>query len=366
MTSIENLKKSVGDEKALRRFDSGKILNRANLPRVAEWVRGENTPPIVVEIDPTNRCAGKCPWCAGGRGESKEEKRADLPNLGDIIDQLVDFGCKAAIFTGGGEPLLNKETTSAIVKAKKSGLEVGLITSALVPISEEDAIDLVNHCDFIRVSLDASSPEEYQYSHGLGKNALDLVINNIILLGRTKIENQISDSRCSLGVGFLTNKETLPGMYPTTLLCSQIQGVDFIQFRPYHYDLTPIDKQLEDCRSLERSDFHILSSAQKYERMKEKTPHHLYKMCYAQQFATVISATGEIFICCHMRGNMSYSIGNIKHSSLEQIWDSERRQEILKSVPEQCYADCIPFCRGDDINRTIEGVMQENKHAHFL
>ena len=94
-------------------FISDKILSANHIGRVANWVSGENVGPITVEMDMTNRCNSRCPGCAGGR-----ENQESLSNPKSLIDQLVGMGTRGLIFSGGGEPLLDKRTTETINYAK--------------------------------------------------------------------------------------------------------------------------------------------------------------------------------------------------------------------------------------------------------
>src|SRR3989338_2106152 len=87
----------------VRQFSSDKILK--HLDRVNAWLRGENPPPITVELDMTNLCNHKCPECSGWYFQSRNHN--SLPNdlAEDIIKQLAKAKIRGLIFTGGGEPL---------------------------------------------------------------------------------------------------------------------------------------------------------------------------------------------------------------------------------------------------------------------
>jgi len=82
------------------------------------------------------------------------------------IEQLKDYGVKAVTFSGGGEPLMNRDTETAIVHARAIGLDVGLITNGqyMAPGGLADVI--VGHCTWVRVSLSATTPKAPKGSEG--------------------------------------------------------------------------------------------------------------------------------------------------------------------------------------------------------
>ena len=90
----------------------------------------------------------------------------------NIIDQIVDFGVRSITFTGGGEPLTNKNIDDAIEYASDVGLNIGLVTNG--GLLNNEINQSVNHCcRFIRVSIDAGTVETHHKLHGT-KNKFEL------------------------------------------------------------------------------------------------------------------------------------------------------------------------------------------------
>lgn len=332
-------------------FSSNKILK--HLDRVLPWLKGENVYPITVEIDLTDRCNNKCPGCVGGRTGSE-----DLKNPFLIIDQLVEAGVKALTFTGGGEPMLHKQVLETVEYAKKKGLDVGFISNGLALTPEACRI-IVKNCVWTRISLDASNPKEYKITHGLDSISFNKTIDKIRMLVNAKKRTK---SNCTIGVGYLTKKELLEGMLPATKLCKKLR-VDYIQFRPFHWDTTPIDKQLKKCKKLETKSFMVLYSKHKYDSMTEPDLGRSYKICYGHQVTSVVCANGDMTICCHTRGDKKFVIGNLYKNSFKEIWNSEQRQKAIKRIDLK---KCIPFCRCDTFNQVLWNLKQPTEHENFL
>lgn len=300
----------------VRIFSSDKILK--HLDRVTLWLKGENVPPITMELDLTNRCNHHCPGCIGGRTGAQ-----DLKNPLKIIDQIASFGVKAVTFTGGGEPLLHPQVLDSVKWAKKKGLDVGFITNGSL-LNEENSEVLVKNCVWVRVSLDASNPKEFGDTHGLDADVFYQVVKNIGLLAQTK---KGLKTKCIVGVGYLTNQKMLKGMLPATRLCKKL-GVDYLQFRSFHWDFTDISKELKKCKKLETKDFLVLYSKHKYEWMKDPNLGRDYQECYGHQFASVICADGNMTLCCHTRGDKKFTLGNLYQHSIKEIWSSKKRQHV--------------------------------------
>jgi len=332
-------------------FSSDKILNYKHIGRVAEWIAGKNVAPITVELDMCNNCNHKCRACVGGR-TNKEHLREPFK----IVEQLAKIGCKGIAITGGGESLIDKRTPDVIEYIKKLGMDAALITNGSI-LREPEKI--LRNCTWLRVSLDASNPYEYKYTHGMSPKAYNIVIENIKMLVKIKRENKFE---CTIGVGFTTNEETLGGMLSFTKLCKDI-GVDYVQFRPYHNDRTLIYNELIDCIRLEDDKFKVLYSKHKYDSMKRNDYGRYYKKCYGINFVTTIMATGDVSVCCHTRGITKYTIGNLNENTFEEIWNSQKRQDVINSID---FKDCPPLCRCNPMNQYLYDILQGREHINYL
>ena len=67
-----------------------------------------------------------------------------------------------------------------------------------------------------------------------------------------------------------------------------------------------------------------------------------YKRCRIHHFLCEINADGSVRICCHMKYNSKYIIGNINEQSFADIWKSERRQQVYNNID---FKDCAQPCK---------------------
>jgi MoaA/NifB/PqqE/SkfB family radical SAM enzyme len=357
------MKKKYLIEQDVKQFSADKILK--HLDRVAEWQKTGDTFPVTVEIDLTNVCNNKCPRCFGFFGNDKSSM--DRESARSIIKQIREMGGRGLTFTGGGEPTCNPHLAEAIQYAKDLGFDVALITNGL-SLSEEDARTCVNCCTWLRVSLDAGSPEIYTRTHGMDGKAFERTVENTRMLVRLKRETK---SDCTIGVGYLTDNGLGEDMYRCTRLCKEI-GVDYIQFRPFlrRYGEEEIDYDFEDvlpwiakCSGLAGDGFDVLFSKHKYDCMQEGDTGRNYGICYGHYFATTIGADQKVYICCHMRGVEKYCLGDLRKNTLKEIWNSEQRKRAYSNID---FRDCPPLCRCNTFNQVLWNIAQNVNHKNFL
>ncbi|MBL7130479.1 MAG: SPASM domain-containing protein [Candidatus Omnitrophica bacterium] len=97
--------------------------------------------------------------------------------------------------------------------------------------------------------------------------------------------------------------------------------------------------------------------------MKEKNYGRNYQKCYGHQFTAVIAADSRVYICCHMRGNEKYCIGDLRRNSFEEVWNSKKRKEVVAGID---FNDCIPLCRDNTFNQILWNIKEPREHINFL
>jgi MoaA/NifB/PqqE/SkfB family radical SAM enzyme len=348
----------------VRQFSSDKILK--HLDRVSGWLSGGNPAPITVELDMTNLCNHRCPECVVNYFRSADSRYLSRKLAMGIIRQLAQNKARGLIFTGGGEPLCNPYTVEAVELARSKGLDIGFITNAGL-LNATSAESIIKNCTWVRVSLDAASTKVFELMHGMDGDEFNKVIEKIELLSRIKKKLK---SDCTIGVGFLTSDHSVQDMVKSAGLCKRL-GVDYLQFRPmqihrggkFDYHWTDVEDNIAECLQYSGEGFQVLYSQHKYEMSKDPQYGRYYHKCYGQQFATVISASAKMYICCHLRGYDKYCIGDLGKNSFRQIWNSKRRKEVINKID---FRDCIPLCRDNTFNQILWNIKQPREHANFL
>jgi len=347
-------------------FSSSKILK--HIDRICEWQKKGVSRPITYELDMTNVCNSKCHFCFGFFNQKNNQVSISLKEAKNILNQIKKFGGKAVTFTGGGDPLCNKDTVKAIVYAKKLGLNVGFITNGIL-LNKDNIKDVVNNCVWIRVSLDAASKEVYNKTHCMNSNVFESVLSNIKMLVK---EKKTQKSNITIGVGFLTYDRTIDEIVDFAKLSSQL-GVDYAQYRPLlkryiekEFNAKNQDvviNRIKEANKYSTKSFSVVSSVHKYEVIASKDYKRQYDVCYGHNFATVISADQKMYLCCHMRGLKKYCIGDLKKNTLKEIWYSEHRKKVFENID---FKDCPLLCRCDSFNTILFNMSKTVNHENFL
>ncbi|KYK25100.1 hypothetical protein AYK26_02805 [Euryarchaeota archaeon SM23-78] len=334
------------------------ILSRSKIyahpERLTQWMKTGKTLPITAEIDPTNKCNYNCKYCAGNKIPSQAELTYN--QMKTIIDKISPF-IKGILFTGGGEPLINPETTKAISYAHKKNIDVGLVTngSLLHTVNQKQ---LLSDCEWIRIGIDAANQETYAKRKNIPKENYQKVWNNISELVKTRNKHNLE---CTIGVAYLTENEEKRELEAFTRLARDYK-VDYVQFRPYHHVNNNLIKVIKELKQLKTDKFKVLYSREKYKREKFD-----YKQAFGDEFRFVISATGDVYPDCFTRGLAGFSYGNLLKQSFEGIWSSEKRKRILESKLQQ--ENCPPQCKHDELNQLlwlINRSKEEAEHKNFV
>jgi len=340
-------------------LSSDKILH--HLPKVVAWLNDRNPFVITIELDATNICNHKCPGCCGFAVPDKES--LSIVEMKSVISEVQMLGGKGIIFTGGGEPLCNVDTVEAIKYADLCGLDVGLITNGGL-LHKSDMNTLLDCCKWIRISLDAGSERMHKRTHG--SSDFKRILMSVDKL--TGIKND-DNYKCTIGTAYLTGLGTDALEDMMNFVNTSISlGVDYAQFRPFLsygkqdlHKFKPID--FEPLIGKSNNTTSIITSEYKYNLIFSENIEKRYKVCYGQQFATVVCANGDVTICCHTRGNKNMTIGSIKDNGLNHIWNSKKRREVVNSIDLD---RCPDLCRCDPFNEILWNIKEDCRHVNFL
>ena len=333
-------------------FSPDKIF--AHSERIDQWLKKGFSRPVTFELDITNLCNNQCPGCFGFyKALSGEIMKFD--EIEDILRQIAKFGGKAVTFTGGGEPLTHPHFIQALELAKSLGLDCALISNGLA-LNEKIADAILKNCSWTRISLDASEPESYRKTHGMGWQAYAKVLANISMLAERKRK---LESKCTVGVGFLTHSGADHNIYDFAALCKKL-GVDYAQYRPIlsrhgekrldYSSKTVLCEMQRAKKDLSGSSFSVFCSEHKYASISAGKTARAYKICHGHNFAAVICANLKMYLCCHMRGMDKYCLGHLRKNTLAEIWKSSQRKEACSSIN---FKDCPPLCRCDSFNTIL-------------
>jgi MoaA/NifB/PqqE/SkfB family radical SAM enzyme len=302
--------------------------------RVIEYRDTGRTRPVHMGLHITNRCTHACPACNGGRGEGELTAAQAI----SVATQARDLGVKAITFGGGGDPLAHPDAAVILDAVTRMGMAVGVITNGAI-LDGTLARILCEQCAWVRVSLDAGTPERYAEVHGKSADFATTLLN-LRMLGTW------AGRKATLGVSYLTDASAWEDLEPATVIAKN-HGADYIIFRPF-------DGDTFDCSNLIDLAADYLSDDQfqvvrHYERIQN--PERSYTRCHAMRFVIEVSPEGFVYPCCHWKNRGVFAYGNIHDDALAYILES---REFEDACGMRVQAVCPKSCRNHPLNEEIE------------
>ena len=331
------------------------LVNKLNqqfvLDKIKEtnWHEG-NTGPLVVELDPTAVCDLACPGCISADvvavGNSFTNER--LMAMGA---EMIEIGVKAVILIGGGElvilSLAHPKTGDFITYMGKNNVHIGITTNGT--LIHRFINEIAEYSKWTRVSVDASSDKMFQNvrPNKGGRSKFERVIKNMYELAKIK--------KGKLGFSFLIQTEAdCPGLesniheiYSAGELAKDI-GCDYFEVKPSYVfrddkdhtlmihkkELMQMAKiEIDKLEKLEDDNFKIMKainldySLNRVQTSQNKT----YSKCPSTHLRTTITPSG-VYICPYWRGKSNFRIGDASNTNLKELWNGEKRSDIMKNT----------------------------------
>ena len=321
-------------------FSAGAAKLGAFPEQLERWRSDAPLSPVTVEIQPTEQCNHRCPACQGHFPLSRSEAQRACSwgshlNLAKL-ESVWESPPSGIVLSGNtGDPLPHPQIEQLLVDLRQRNLPTVLITNgeAMTPEVAEQALAT---CRGIRVSLDAHDAESFARAHGRRADSWARVLEAIATVVSTRARLKLH-SRCRVGVGYLTKEATRTGMVTATLLAREL-GVDYIQFRPYHFQSHDVRREIAECRKAENGSFRVLASDQKYDQFQDQT--RTYGRCHGAWFYTVIDARGDVYVCCHHVGRDEARIGSLESQRWRELLIGVHRRAVIDRFPNQ---SCVPL-----------------------
>lgn len=304
--------------------------------------------PISVELSLTDTCQLHCLWCSDYQLRKKNAATLPKEDVFALVDDLTANGAKGLVIEGGGEPTLHPDFEAIVAYCRAKKLPLGLITNGVRPVPAA----LLDAFEWIRVSLDASTPEEFRELKG--RNAFDAVISNLYLMvGKGPV----------VGVGYVLTNRNWQHLESLVYVLQDI-GVDYLHIRPVvdHPELSCAN-DISYLREFTYQQFPILLNAIN----ENKEPGNKNLPCVAHSVTTVVSSAGDVYICGRLNINDWLApLGNIRGTDFKTIWTGKERIAQSRRLEDSafCAKNC-PQCRITKFNELF--ASQKNiKSKHFI
>ena len=340
-----------------------------HLQRIERLRKKQLILPTQVQIDLTNKCNHRCPYCFYRYDQNDKlnalfNRKDEIPyeRMIRLLKEFRELQIPAVQYTGGGEPLLYPRLKDILQETIDNGIEYSLVTNG--NLIDYGHLDLLKKATWIRVSLDASTPETYIKSQGA--DHFKETIQAIEMLARECKNNTV-------GISFVANPINWKEIYQATVLARSL-GVDNIRLsvaytpkgaRLYADYWDEIEKLARLSKQLESKDFKVFNLITSHlDNLDYK--HKGYDFCGYQHFTAVIGADQIVYPCCTLKYNSIIPFGSLKDKTFYEIWTGDKRKAWLKRDHLKEVCDNWP-CWMDKKNEFISYLVHPNPpHKNFV
>ncbi|MCR4675576.1 MAG: radical SAM protein [Lachnospiraceae bacterium] len=347
------------------------IITKLHQPFVVEKIKGKEykNGPLVVELDTTEACNLACPGCIS---EDLVSNATSFSNerLMEIGKELYEIGVKAVVLIGGGEPLAHPMVGKLIEYFGEHNIHVGITTNGYFIPRYINTI--AEYSSWTRVSMDAATSDTFDKLRPSkdGKSKFVEIIAAMQVLAKKK--------KGKLGFSYLIRTEAdsfgitsnVHEIYEAAKLARDI-GCDYFEVKPsYAYvggqphslvihsteRMEEAKKEVQRLHGLETADFKIVTAINLKDSLNgvQSTQEKNYHTCPSAELRTLICPSG-VYVCPYWRGKDTWRIGDAKIQHIDEIWHSERRKEVMRSLDPANI--CQFHCLRNETNKEIFRLM---------
>lgn len=354
--------------------------------------RYDEIPPAHFEGIFTLVCNFMCPhctrrvtrtdWVEGGTWDNNTEieKRntMDAAGLKRVLDEVASMRAdgQMGIVWGGGDPTANPFTYEAMLYARHKDITASFLTNGVFL-----EVDKVLDADpiLVRISLNCGTEESYRRFHGYpeGWDYFDRVRGKMRELVRRKLER---NARTLVGISLIVDDRNMQDVVEAAREIRAVvndagPGIDYVIVRPVmnysHFhaehaklgDNTKMDahRMMDEGGAvkeiLDELGIPLVLIKDSFDQAPDESFYEDAR-CLAYGVAGEIRHNGDVQLCSDSYGNPEYTIGNLFEQSLQEIWTSERRFDVLDRINErECFKTTCPHnSRGHHYNRLFHQV----------
>ena len=340
------------------RFNRWKVL--AYSDRIQKIIKGEIPEPVVWHIYPSNLCNNRCPFCIMELMKEHQRFKGHIPKewFGRILDDTKEHNIKLVHISGGGEPFTHPNMYEFFEKARNYPVKISVSSNGSL-IKDPKCLDGI---DYLRISLNAGTPEMYSKVSGVPGDNFNKVIENTERLIKYRNKNNLN---VDISWAFVILPENWQEIYKFCWLASKI-GVDFVHIRPaylpddselmYHVpEITEIAERAKKDFSRKLNVYYVTYKFDSYWNKRE------YSKCWASFLYAVMLADGQFSICQDV---FEPRFGNYATQSFKDIWWSEDHLNVWKTINKRL--DKCPRCVESSAHTIIEKCFIGDEMRRYL
>ena len=344
--------------------------------KISTLRQGEQIVPPHVQLIISDLCNHDCHFCSyrmsgglsseqfGENGNMNPNRKIPTAKAKEILDDCAELGVKAIQFTGGGEPTVHPDHIEIFRHAQILGLETALVTNGF--LLRDGWEEVLPKMKWIRVSVDASSPEVYGAVRRINPNGYWKVLSHV-----GDIVKATKGMDCLVGVGYVITKENWQDL-ALGLRRIRDTGVPYVRLSAMfsdggssYYDgvyenickvIAPLKKDLED------GDFQIVDLfTDRIDDLDQGSPD--YDFCGYQQFNCYVGGNLKVYRCCTTSYTLHGEVGDLSEKRFKDWFHSEYKKKRYDELdPRTC-----SVCQFNGKNRSINYMVEQKPiHVNFV
>lgn len=322
-----------------------------HLDRMEALRRGDQPAPVELQLILSDLCNQDCHFCAyragnglsveqfaGAEGEKNPNRMIPRDKAVELLDDFAALGGKAVIFTGGGEPTVHPEHLMLFDHALRLGLDCSLNTNAMRLRAGWQ--DVLPRFQYIRVSVDAGTPEEYARIRGAKPTDYEKALENI-----RRLVEACRPNGCTVGAGYVVTPENWVNLgaglvnlfgtgvrYVRLASMQSTDGVSAYQGASWSEALAAV-RQAADTRW--PSDFQVVDL---FESAMGKRMESAF--CGMQHLVLYVGANLKAYRCCYTAYTALGEAGDLAGTRLFDWWRSTDKQDSFESFDARRCGTC--------------------------
>jgi len=290
--------------------------------------------PMHIQLIPTNKCNGNCPWCSCSERDKSQELGVD--EIREIAEFFARRGTKAVTITGGGEPTLHPSFLGVLEAFKEQQISIGMVTNGMKWGKHEiDGHEYISGAvDWIRVST-MNTAEDKDQPSWLKTIAYTLRTN--IGVSFTVASGEQTSGRLAARISRVAQE------------CDRITHIRFVQDI-----LDPDDTAMHRIEAICRP----ITSKGIYQYRSSFTEGA--RVCRISRLKPMISADGRIYPCCGVQyANEKIGLRKMPFEFSMGHWrDYDHMKPFGGSLCQKCYYG--------DYNEALDGLVQPIQHIYHV
>lgn len=349
----------------MNQYSDLKILQHSD--RIDVLRRGGQIAPVHLQLSLSDACNHACPGFCAFRmiGYPTNEifdpsKMIPTAKCEEIIDDAAYLGVKAIQFGGGGEPTVHPQYVPLMRRALDHGLEVALCTNGnRLGVGWEDVYPRLS---WVRVSVDAGTPETYATVRGTKAKNWQLMLDNLHKVASLP-------NAPYLTVSYVVMKSNV-NECALAAIAAKDAGAKGIRFAALfsnegaaYYDgwWEQAKEAVEHCKFLAGPDFEVIDMlGTRREDLVHGSP--TYKQCFYQEFTLYIGGDMNLYRCCDTAYSARGLVGSVKDQSLLSYWHSPEKLQAYANFD----ARGCQVCKYNGKNELVNAAVAKSLHANFV